>query len=221
MGVATEEGQKIYSINKDIYSKYPNIVNAALNAHSLDTKNRVQSALNAGLEVTIHEEPVNVSGWSGAGFISIDPQTGSGAYTIDGGSQGGVAWLAGFAQGASVAASIGIIAIVGGTAIGTLGVVGGVLASIILAAIFFAIHMIVLELATRGMSDEELACYNGGFGAGGAITGVAIAVFSQILPLAVKVVSEGVSAIISAIYGIPGIFVGMELPSTDRPGCFK
>ena len=221
LGVAAEEGQKIYSINSDIYSKYPNIVNTVLSAHSVDTKNRVQSALDAGMEVTIHQAPVNISGWNGAGFISIDPQTGSGAYTIDGGSQGGVAWLAGFAQGASVAATVGILAIVGGTAIGTLGIIGGVLASIILAAIFFAIHMIALELATRGMSDEELACYNGGFGAGGAITAAAIGVFAAILPLAAKAVSGGVSSILTAIYGIPGIFAGMELPSTDRPGCFK
>ena len=76
------------------------------------------------MEVTIHQAPVNISGWNGAGFISIDPLTGSGAYTIDGGSQGGVAWLAGFAQGASVAATVGILAIVGGTAIGTLGIIG-------------------------------------------------------------------------------------------------
>lgn len=37
----------------------------------------------------MHEAPVAISGWTGAGFTSIDPSTGAGAYTIEGGSSGG------------------------------------------------------------------------------------------------------------------------------------
>lgn len=67
-------------------------MNTALSAHSWDTQNRVQQSLDAGYEVTIHERPITVSGWSGAGYTQIDPSTGAGAYTIEGGSNGG--WLA-------------------------------------------------------------------------------------------------------------------------------
>ena len=44
-----------------------------------------------GYEVTIHERPITESGWTGAGYTAIDPSTGAGAYTIEGGSSGG--WL--------------------------------------------------------------------------------------------------------------------------------
>ena len=89
IGLATAQGQKIYTITSKVYQNNPSIVNGALTAHSQETKSRVQSALNAGMEVTIHQAPIVESGWKGSGFISIDPQTGAGAYTIEGGSNGG------------------------------------------------------------------------------------------------------------------------------------
>lgn len=48
-------------------------------------------ALQAGLEVTIHEKPITQDGWSGAGYIAIDPSTGAGGYLIEGGSNG--SWI--------------------------------------------------------------------------------------------------------------------------------
>lgn len=60
-----------------------------LSAHSYDTQSRIQNALDAGYEVTVHERPITQSGWTGAGFISIDPSTGAGVYTIEGGANGG------------------------------------------------------------------------------------------------------------------------------------
>jgi hypothetical protein len=41
------------------------------------------------MEVTIHQAPIVESGWKGAGFTSVDPATGEGAYTIEGGGRGG------------------------------------------------------------------------------------------------------------------------------------
>lgn len=35
------------------------------------------------------EKTINYKGWKGSGYIIIDPQTGSGAYLIDGGNNGG------------------------------------------------------------------------------------------------------------------------------------
>ncbi|RYF02175.1 MAG: transglutaminase [Comamonadaceae bacterium] len=91
LGIAAAQGQKIYTITQSVYANNPNIVNTALGAHSYDTRSRVQQSLDAGNEVTIHERPITESRWTGAGFTTIDPTTGAGAYTIDGGSNG--AWL--------------------------------------------------------------------------------------------------------------------------------
>ena len=89
LGIAAAQGQKIYTITQAVYANNPNIVSANLSAHSYDTRSRVQSALDAGYEVTIHEKPITESGWTGAGFIQIDPSTGAGAYSIEGGANGG------------------------------------------------------------------------------------------------------------------------------------
>ncbi len=57
--------------------------------HSLSTMDEIRSALNAGKEVTTHTDAVSVPGWSGAGYLIIDPETGVGAYKIRGGGNGG------------------------------------------------------------------------------------------------------------------------------------
>ena len=80
IAIAAAQGQKIYTITQKVYNDNPNIVATALSAHSYDTQNRIQNALDAGYEVTIHEAPITQSGWSGAGFTSIDPNTGAGAW---------------------------------------------------------------------------------------------------------------------------------------------
>ena len=90
LGIAAQQGQRIYTITQKVYNDNPNIVNTALSAHSYDTQNRVQQSLDAGYEVTIHERPITESGWTGAGYLAIDSATGAGAYTIEGGSNGGV-----------------------------------------------------------------------------------------------------------------------------------
>lgn len=115
IGLATAHGQKIYTITSKVYQNNPNIVNGALSAHSQETKNRVQSALNAGMDVTIHQAPIMESGWKGAGFISIDSQTGAGAYTIEGGSNGG--WLYLVLTFVFAILAIGIFAVFGPAAI--------------------------------------------------------------------------------------------------------
>ncbi len=49
----------------------------------------IRNAVNAGLTVTTHEKIIQYKGWKGAGYIIIDPNTGTGAYLIDGGADGG------------------------------------------------------------------------------------------------------------------------------------
>ena len=89
IGLAASQGQKIYTITQTVYQNNPNIVNANLSAHSAATKQAVQNALDIGHEVTIHERPITQSGWTGAGYTTIDPSTGAGGYMIEGGSNGG------------------------------------------------------------------------------------------------------------------------------------
>jgi len=94
LGLAAAQGQKIYTITPEVYAANPNILNTALGAHSVDTRSRVQRALDSGMEVTIHQAPIVESGWKGAGFTSLDPTNGAGGYTIEGGSSGGWLYLA-------------------------------------------------------------------------------------------------------------------------------
>lgn len=89
ISLAAQAGQKIYTITPELYQRKPGIVGSQLGAHSTSTQQRVQQALDAGYEVTIHERPVTQDGWTGAGFTVIDGQTGGGGYLIEGGGNGG------------------------------------------------------------------------------------------------------------------------------------
>jgi len=115
LGLAAAQGQKIYTITPEVYAANPNIVNTALGAHSVDTKRRVQRALDSGMEVTIHQAPIVESGWKGAGFTSVDPATGAGGYSIEGGMNG--SWLYLVATFAFALLSLGILAAFGPAAI--------------------------------------------------------------------------------------------------------
>ena len=56
---------------------------------SADVMDEIQNAIAAGKEVTVSQGTVTVGGWTGAGYIIVDPQTGAGAYMIEGGANGG------------------------------------------------------------------------------------------------------------------------------------
>jgi len=82
--IATSEGQKIYQIN----SNNIDVVFPRLNLDS-NTESEIQQSVNLGKEVITHTDIVSVPGYSGAGYIIIDPSTGDGSYKIGGGSNGG------------------------------------------------------------------------------------------------------------------------------------
>lgn len=115
IGVASAQGQKIYTITPKVYAANPNIVNTALGAHSSQTQNKIRQALDMGREVTVHEKPIRQSGWAGAGYIHIDPNTGAGGYTIEGGSNGG--WLYLIATFVFAIAALALLAVFGPAAI--------------------------------------------------------------------------------------------------------
>jgi hypothetical protein len=53
-------------------------------------KEAVRDAVNAGLEVTIPANSLQLGSWRGVGYIIEDPRTGAGAYQISGGLSGSV-----------------------------------------------------------------------------------------------------------------------------------
>jgi len=83
--IASSQGQKIYQISQvNINSVMPNI------NLDVDTETEIQSAVSVGKEVIVHTDFVSVPGYTGAGYIIIDPDTGDGAYKISGGLNGGL-----------------------------------------------------------------------------------------------------------------------------------
>jgi hypothetical protein len=92
IAIAQAEGQRIYTINQS---------NAATALAKLPVGGTVgqeiQSAIQAGKEVTFHERGINAHGFSGYGYIITDPETGAGAYMIEGRGNGGI--LLGLALG--------------------------------------------------------------------------------------------------------------------------
>ncbi len=56
---------------------------------SMKKKNTDNILAMLGYTVTVHEREVSVPGWTGTGYIVIDPVTGDGAYLISGGGNGG------------------------------------------------------------------------------------------------------------------------------------
>jgi hypothetical protein len=82
LAIAERQGQKIYLITQANQSQLSHL------QHSADVIDNIRAAIAAGKEVTIHEMPITYAGFSGAGYTVIDPQTGGGAYLIEGGSSG-------------------------------------------------------------------------------------------------------------------------------------
>ena len=84
--LANEQGIPIYTINQtNIGTILPQL---QLDG---DTLADIQSAVNAGKVVTVSKTDITFNGWTGCGYIIIDPNTGAGAYMISGGMNG--AWL--------------------------------------------------------------------------------------------------------------------------------
>ena len=91
---ANAQGQRIYQMTRDnMASTLPNLNLAT------ETESEIRTALNAGLTVIAHTDNVSVPGWSGAGYIIFNPDTGDGAYKISGGQNGGFSFILGFSVG--------------------------------------------------------------------------------------------------------------------------
>jgi len=85
---ANAQGQQLFHItaaNRALALPQLNLDSATLND--------ITRALDTGLEVITHTDPVSVPGWSGAGYIIVDPEVGDGAYLISGGTNGSFLYI--------------------------------------------------------------------------------------------------------------------------------
>jgi len=83
LAIASQQGQKIYTLTSQNVNLLSEIT------IDIASRQEIQSALNAGKEVTVHEQPINEFGWTGSGYVIVDPDTGAGAYKLNGGGNGG------------------------------------------------------------------------------------------------------------------------------------
>jgi hypothetical protein len=84
LAVSVAEGQRIYQIT----AANVNAVLPVLNVN-IKVKGEIQASVAVGKKVTISQKDITIGGWTGVGYIVVDPETGSGAYRISGGYNGG------------------------------------------------------------------------------------------------------------------------------------
>ena len=131
IALAQSQGQKIFTITQaNAAQAIPKL------QHRRSVIDEVSSAVAAGKEVTIHEKAISESGWTGAGYTVIDPETGAGGYLIEGGARGAILIILGV-----IVLALGILALDGLIVLGPLG-----------AAIFLDILMLGGALITAGIA---------------------------------------------------------------------
>lgn len=119
IALAAAQGQKIYTLNAQ-NQPYHQALLAEMTIDA-DAKAEIQNSLAAGMEVTTHQAEITVNGWTGSGYIILDPETGAGAYKISGGFNGAI-----FAV-AMIFMALSIIVPALLAASGTIGVFAGIL----------------------------------------------------------------------------------------------
>ena len=83
IAVAQQQGQKIFTINsRNVASALASLPVGG------EVGEEIRSAARAGKEITVHEKPISYNGWGGYGYIIVDPETGAGAYLIQGSGNG-------------------------------------------------------------------------------------------------------------------------------------
>jgi hypothetical protein len=141
LGIAGQQGQKIYTIDRtNIGAILPTL------QISLGVKDDITNAVNAGRTATVSEKNISQSGFTGVGYILTDPDTGSAAYKISGGSNGGTI------KGAfSLLAAVEITVF----SILTAGVLaGGVFTALPVFLLFTAVALLLIGIAAVTCSTD-------------------------------------------------------------------
>jgi hypothetical protein len=200
IAIAQAAGQRIYTINQS---------NAATALPRLPlggtVGQEITSAVQAGKEVTFHERAINAHGFSGYGYVITDPETGAGAYMIEGRGNGGwmdlVNWVKDNPGWSAIAALVlGIVAGIGGW----LGAIL-LLMSFVISAISIYHDMMAIANAECGVLGLQalfgaLTAIVFGIGLLGGAVGAAIA-----LAIAGYLISALYADVAGAIKRIPGV----------------
>ncbi len=110
LSIAASQGQRIYTITPaNLASILPTL------AISGDVKTEIENAVLSGREATVSQGNITVNGWTGVGYIVVDPLTGAGAYKISGGANGAALFFFVLAVGLCIIAPYAVFA-VGATA---------------------------------------------------------------------------------------------------------
>ena len=156
--LAAKAGQKIYVLSGTNTALHQTVL-AELRI-SQDVKNEIAVALDAGKEVVVHEANVTIDGWSGSGYQIIDPESGSGAYKIAGGANGGKAVPTAVGMAMGLAVGLAMTALLASAPF--LGAAGVAL----IAVHIMAITMISILITAFLIEKETYSCFSGAFMAG-------------------------------------------------------
>jgi len=182
--LANAQGQQIYKIDQtNIDTVLPK-----LNL-SNPVKQDIQSSVNAGKYVITHTDNVSVPGWSGAGYAVIDPLTGSDAYMISGGENGGWVELAAILGSAAFllgVSSVSIEAFILGSLI--LGPLGPFFAVLTIISAMVAIVYSTFLLSSNNQLDRSI------------FFGVIDSLFGIITILGGKEILAGILGLTSGLY---------------------
>lgn len=174
LALANAAGQRTYAINQ---SNAATVI-PALNLGA-DVIREIQNAISTGKTVYTHQNTITYAGWTGAGYIIKDEATGSGAYKISGGFNGGTTIYdlletlkiaLGTLLNATASAIVGVVDWIVGCV--TLyfecahsstnrQIVAGMMATVALLLILFAILLVVFSIVTGGLATSLLFLITG------------------------------------------------------------
>lgn len=173
---AGRQGQRLYTITREtLASVLPQLTIAS------EIQAEIQEAVAAGQTAVVAQHPVTLGGWTGVGYLLLDPETGSGAYKISGGANGSLMLLA-----ALGAIAIGLIFLSGGIAALAPIVIGGTIAA-------SDAYLLVAAGVLLGMFGTLTSI---------ALTKTGAATWSEILPMVCYIYGTVVSGAIPILLGL-------------------
>lgn len=202
LGIASAAGQRTYEITQVNQGTVLPLIH-----HSVSVMHEIEDALSAGKIVITHTDDITASGWTGAGYVLFDPQTGDGAYKISGGENGGILpFLTGVAQGAAAMAML--IAL-------TTALTGGL---ILFGAVFILTILVLLPIFLGAVgygqrvfhTEQQQTCLDAGIPIGAEATAL-------IAALKVGALDQALAVFFAAI----GIDYGLKNHTTDLGKCFQ
>ncbi|MBI5075874.1 MAG: hypothetical protein HZB62_12010 [Nitrospirae bacterium] len=202
--IANDQGIPILTINQENISTI--LPQLQLDAATLID---IQNAVNAGKEVTVSMTNINFNGWTGCGYIVINPNNGAGAYMISGGMNGAML-LCALLIGSCAAAVAALLLI----AVATIEIILYLIVSILVLLLaliasllvtygaFIVQYLLLVDLCGRDATHAYLKCLLKMVGIHGIIDGAEMAAELKHLVNTAKVIKwAGIYVAIAEFYG--------------------